>query len=310
MRRVILFFLIAALPLFSFCPSVAAETVTWLSVEADSDTETLDLGDLNIGNYSAFGDFLARLPRLKRVDMYGSFPKSEQIDALQERFPDVEFNFSIKIGKQVVRTDATAFSTLFREGDHATDYNHVSMIRYCRHLYALDIGHNPVGRLDFLYDLPELRVLIVAICNLRDITPVASLEHLEYLEIFHNQIEDISCLTGLRYLMDLNLVRNRISDLTPLTEIKSLRRLWINRCNHSDPSVPDPKTVMMLRGLLPRCEVNELSSSTAGGWRKHPHYDTIHRMFNLGEYEPFEDSDPENMPEPWRTEHLQQTSGK
>jgi hypothetical protein len=29
-------------------------------------------------------------------------------------------------------------------------------------------------------------------------------------------------------------------------------------------------------------------------------------MFGTKVYEPFEDSDPENMPEPWRSEHLKQ----
>ena len=297
MRRFILCFLAAALALLCLCPSAPAETVSWLTVTADADTEVLDLGDLRVRDYGALGDFLAQLPKLRRVDMYGSFPSSGEIDSLQARFPGVEFNFSIRITKYNVRTDATAFSTLFKGGDHTTDYEHISMLRYCRNLYALDVGHNPIGKLDFLYDMPQLRVLIVSICKVRDITPIASLEHLEYLEIFHNEIEDVSCLSGLKHLMDLNLVRNRVRDLAPLTEIKSLRRLWVHLCDYANPSLPDKKTVTMLRGLLPRCHVDTLSTSTAGGWREDPHYDTIHRMFRQGSYEPFEDSDPENLPE-------------
>ena len=301
MKRIFFCFLFAAL--FFVSTAVMAEAVSWQSVSADPGTETLDLGDLCVRDYQSFGDFLAQLPRLKRVDMYGSYPRSEEIERLQERFPDVEFNFSIKVGKRTVRTDATAFSTLYRGGDPKADYDQVAMLRYCRNLYALDIGHNPVGKLDFLYDMPQLRVLIVAICRISDITPVASLEHLEYLEIFHNDIRDISCLSGLKYLMDLNLVKNRIKDLTPLTEIKSLKRLWIHQYDLGNPSAPDQKTVTRLRGLLPHCHVDTLNTSTAGGWRESPHYNTLMRMFETRTYEPFEDSAPENMPEPWRTGH-------
>ena len=122
--------------------------------------------------------------------------------------------------------------------------------------FLLLIGHNPVKKLDFLYDLPELRVLIVAICDVTDITPIASLKHLEYLEIFHNRITDISCLTGLEYLMDLNLVKNKVKDLTPLTKMKSLKRLWIHLADVDDPGIPDEATLRALQEALPDCHID------------------------------------------------------
>ena len=36
----------------------------------------------------------------------------------------------------------------------------------------------------------------------------------------------------------------------------------------------------------------------------------IQRIFHSKVYEPFADSDPENMPEPWRTEALQKLERK
>ena len=56
-----------------------------------------------------------------------------------------------------------------------------------------------------LYDMPQLRVLIIAAGDAKDITPIGSLKHLEYLEIFNNAIEDISCLKDMPYLMDRTL---------------------------------------------------------------------------------------------------------
>jgi len=307
--------LLAGVLLFSAGTRASAETVTYQKITVDRDTEYVDLGNLRVTNYKEFYAFLEQLPNLKKVDMFGTIPNEKFFSEMHEKFPGVDFGVTLEFGSnrygpRRVRTDATAFSTLFSEGDPVYGYNKISMLRYCRNLYALDIGHNPVGNLDFLYDLPELRVLIVALCNLTDITPIASLEHLEYLEIFHNNITDVSCLSGLKYLMDLNLVRNRVRDLSPLAEIKSLKRLWIHWSDYKDPDAPDPEMVARLREALPSCHIDEVSTSTAGGWRKDPHYEVIYRMFRFKQYEPFEDSDPENLPEPWRTEALQAASAE
>lgn len=302
MKRIILGLLAAAMLICTVFSCACADTVTYNKFKVDSDITTLDLGKYRVGNYQKFFEFLEKLPNLKKVDMYGSYPGPENAAEMRRRFPDVEFGFSFVIGKKTVRTDTTAFSTLYYQGDPVYGYKTISMFRYCSSLYALDIGHNPVRNLDFLYDLPELRVLIVALCDLTDITPIASLEHLEYLEIFHNNITDISCLSGLKHLLDLNLVRNRVQDLTPLAEIKSLKRLWIHWSDYKDPNAPDPDVVAMLREALPDCHIDEVSTSTAGGWRDHSHYKTLKHMFFTKQYEPFEDSDPENMPDPWRGE--------
>ena len=288
----------------ALCFSAAEESVTyqgWRSVTVDRETEELDLGDLEIDDWEPFYTFLEQLPKLKKVEMYRSVPNLEVFETLHERFPGVEFGVSLRFGHVRMRTDDTAFSTLYIGGSKLHSYEEIARLRYCKNLYALDVGHQPVRKLDFLYDLPELRVLIVAICELTDITPIASLQHLEYLEIFHNDIEDISCLKDLPYLMDLNLVKNRVKDLTPLKEMKSLRRLWIHLYDQDQPEMPDEETLRQLREALPDCHIDAESTSTAGGWRRDPHYSVIDRMFRSRKYEPFADSKPENIPEPWRS---------
>ena len=131
-------------------------------------------------------------------------------------------------------------------------------------------------------------------------------QELEYLEIFHNRITDVSCLTGLDHLMDLDLVQNYVEDLSPLAEIKSLKRLWIYRNIKDDLESPDEATVKMLQAALPDCLIEARGTSRSKGWVQHPHQEVIQRIFHSKVYEPFADSDPENMPEPWRTEHLEQ----
>ena len=171
------------------------------------------------------------------------------------------------------------------------------MLTWCKNLYALDLGHNSFDDLSFLYDMPQLRVLIVAAGDAKDITPIGSLKHLEYLEIFHNNIEDISCLKEMPYLMDLNVVNNLIDDIGPVKELKSLKRLWIYNYSRRKQAEVDEKTLAELQKALPGCYIDGISTSTAGGWREHPHYDVIYRMFRTHVYEPFADSPAENIPE-------------
>jgi hypothetical protein len=173
----------------------------------------------------------------------------------------------------------------------------MSIVKYCKNLYALDLGHNEFDDLSFLYDMPQLRVLIIAAGDAKDITPIGSLKHLEYLEIFHNNIEDISCLKEMPYLMDLNVVNNLIDDIGPVKELKSLKRLWIYNYSRRKQAEVDEKTLAELQKALPGCYIDGISTSTAGGWREHPHYDVIYRMFRTHVYEPFADSPAENIPE-------------
>ena len=278
------------------CASAGAEPLTFGPVTVDSEAEYVDFGNLYIDQWGPFYDFLASLPNLKKVDLFGTQVRWDRIQQLHEKFPDVDFGLSMRLQDHVVRTDATAFSTLHTDRSEIHFVRDLSLVRYCKNLYALDLGHNKLSDLSFLYDLPELRVLIIAIDYVADITPLSSLKHLEYLEIFHNDITDISPLKDLPYLMDLNVVRNQIADITPVMSIKSLKRLWISRYNIKQPGWPDADTLAALHAALPDCEIDAVSTSTGGTWRTHPHYDVIYRMFRTGVYEPFADSPPENQP--------------
>ena len=299
MKKTFLLILVLLLALQGAALAEEKETLTFGSVTVEKDAEILDMGKRQVYDWDGFFALLDQMPNLKQVDMYGTVPNPKILAQLEERYPDVEFGMTLRYGRYRMRTDDTAFSTLYVgevDGNRKFSYDEIAMLRICKNLYALDIGHHPVKKLDFLYDLPELRVLIVAICDLTDITPIASLKHLEYLEIFHNRIEDISCLSDLPYLMDLNLVKNNVSDLTPLMNLKSLRRLWIFKCNQADLTYPDADTLARLQEALPDCHIDAESTSTAGGWRKDPHYTVISRMFQTRVYEPFEDSNPDNLP--------------
>ena len=243
--------------------------------------------------YKSVKPILEKYPNLQKVDMFSIPVNRYQIEELVKLYPEVEFGWTMKLGDDhLVRTDATAFSTLHFSGAKGHGTKELSLLRYCKNLKALDIGHNVVDDLAWLEELPDLRVLIIAINRVKDITPLASLKKLEYLEMFNNQITDLSPLKGLTRLMDLNIGFNRIEDFSPLYEMKWLQRLWVHKAenrNGKGNGISD-KIVEKLTKKLPGCQINYTSMPTLGGWREHPHYFVIKEMFAGSEYIPFTDS--------------------
>jgi len=279
----------------------AAETVSFKKFSAPADSETLDLGKTVVkGNeFEDFYAFLAQFPNLKKVDMFASTVREEQVDAMRARFPQVEFGWTMKVAGYTVRTDDTSFST--RHGNESTrrGWETYRLLLNCPNLKALDLGHNDIDDLSFLYELPQLKVLILADNKIKDLTPITCQKELEYIELFRNEIEDVTPLAELEHVLDLNLVFNYITDLSPLEGMHSLERLWVNHYNHYNVDVPmDEEMLARLRAALPQTLVDTTAKSPTGNyWRKHPRYDAIARMFrNGGQYEPFAKSGEAEKP--------------
>lgn len=289
MKRIL--FLLALLLCILLAGSAVAENITFQGqFTCDINAEYIDLGKVRVQDMNDFVKFLRRMPNLKKVDMFNTNMYSKDIDVLAAAFPDIEFGWTMRIGDHWVRTDATAFSTLHNNSSLQHTERNFANLKYCKNLLALDIGHNQVKDLSFLYDLPNLKVLILACqIDLRDITPVGSLKNLEYLELFKNDVHDISCLSNCTNLIDLNLCFNRIKDWTPLMGLSKLERLWLYNSNNWSKEIPvDKQVVYALREALPECKVDDISYSTLGGWREHDRYYVIYHMFKHGEYIPFD----------------------
>jgi len=277
---------------FSLASVATAEEET---VDPDPALVTyLDLGT-KYQKLSAVEKILDQYPNLEKVDMFGTPVNYKAVAELEERYPGVEFGWTLRIGDHEVRTDATAFSTLHLSGSATHGQKEISLFRYCKNLRALDFGHNGCNDLSFLSELTELRVLIVAINRVTDISPLANLTKLEYLEMFTNHVTDLSPLKGLTHLMDLNIAYNDIQDYSPLYEMPWLKRLWLFNSTNRNQKTPVPQEVIdTLLEKLPNTEIDYRHNPTAGTWREHPHFDVIHAMFRSEEgYVPFEDSWPE-----------------
>lgn len=259
-------------------------------------------------NYNMVKSILAKYPNLKKVDMFNVQLYRNQVEELASLYPEIEFGWTMKIGKDhTVRTDATAFSTMHFSNSQPHSTADIAVLRFCKNLKALDIGHNSVNDISWLTELPDLRFLIIAINKVTDITPLASLTKLEYLEMFNNNISDLTPLTGLTHLMDLNIGYNLITDYTPLYEMTWLKRLWLGKAYKKKNDIP-ADVIEMLKEKLPNTQLDWKSNPTMGGWRDHPHHDVIDEMFDYYHqdrmhYVPFSDSFPD-LPEDDEDEDL------
>ena len=272
-----------------------AETVTFKKLTVPVDSEDIDLGKIKVEKkeFEDFYDFLSLLPDLKHVDMFSTHITAPYIEELIRRFPQVTFGWTMEISvhKHLVRTDAVTFSTRHYDYDKRHTEEDFALLKYCPDLLALDIGHNEVHDLSFLYALPKLRVLILADDRIDcDITPVGSLHDLIYLELYKNRITDISPLVSLVNLHYLNLNFNLVEDLTPLKSLQKLDDLWMAYSTSSRiPEPVDPQVVKEITAALPNTVINsDARSYDGGGWLRIPDVQRVKRMFGERVYIPLD----------------------
>ncbi len=298
--------LIAALLLLVLlCPLAFAEgkTVTFQNkVTVDVDTEYVDLGKVKADSIASLIKFLQKLPNLKKVDMFSTPVYAKQIEQMTAALPQVEFGWTMCIdcnnprhrdrNKHLIRTDATVFSTLHNNQCTLHTSQDFEILKYCKDMLALDIGHNKVTTIDFVRNMPKLRVLIIGRNAVKDLSPLKNCPDLEYLEAFTNQIESVEPLLSCPHLMDLNIPNNCVKDPELFAQMTSLKRLWAFNYASSDmrkSQVPS-QIKSLVRKALPNTKINWTSAGT-NEWRNpHKHYAVISEMFNTGVYIPFEDS--------------------
>lgn len=283
-----------------------AETVTFQNaVTVDRNAEYVDLGETRAQSIDGLIGFLTQLPHLKKADMFATPVYKQDIERLTAALPQVEFGWTMCLNcynprhadRNVhrIRTDATAFSTLHNNQCTRHTSEDFEILKYCKNMLALDIGHNAVTDLSFISGMTKLRVLIIGRNGVTDLSPLKNCPDLEYLEAFTNRIESVEPLLSCPHLMDLNIPNNRIGDPELLAQMTSLKRLWaFNYCyaNEMDRDLVPARIKTMLKNALPNCRINWYSGGT-NEWREpHKHYYVIKEMFDTGVYIPFADSYP------------------
>ncbi len=232
---------------------------------AGPDTEELRyfrkrIGDKGIEVFRAAMPYLHSLKLLRLADC--EITDNDSMAALRADYPQVNVVWSIEVAGSSIMTDTTLIHTpLLRD-------KHVHLLQYFPDVLYFDIGHNRyLTSIDFLKYLPKLTVFIMALTQIKDITPLANCPDLEFLELFSTPIEDISVLSSLTKLEYLNIgTMQNLSDITPVFGLTNLKMVRI--CGSSFDHV-SRKKVEELKTALPDCFVSDGPGdpTTAGGWR-------------------------------------------
>ena len=265
-------------PAIAFHRTVLLNGTPW-----DSFAEELDFSHAQIDSYQAFSDAIGRFPKLKKLALHYCSLTNEEMDALRDRYPDAGVVWTVWFSHWSVAKDAVAFST--KQSGYTTNRmqtKDVQVLRYCRDLIALDLGHNDITDISWITELKNLQLLILSENRkITDITPIGSLKKLKYLELFLTHVEDISPIANLSELLDVNLIITHVSDITPLLSCKKLERIWIGE---SVAQRIGKEGIAALQNAFPNAEYDlESTGSTKKGWREHPRYYAYMEMFDTNQ---------------------------
>lgn len=205
-------------------------TIFYDGEEYDSSITELDISGKPVNSLDELRRAIKELPDLQKVIMCDCGMSNEDLAEFRDEMDPVKIVWRVRLGtKWSLRTDAVAFSVLIVHYDYPRmRTNDIQILKYCTDLRALDLGHQALTDISVLGDcLPELRLLILADNSITDISPIAKMTHLHYLELFVNRIRDLSPLRECKELVDVNISYNPISDIEPLLYSPMMERVWL-----------------------------------------------------------------------------------
>ena len=227
-----------------------------------TDAEELDLSNIPMENTRALEVILPCFHNLRKVIMCECGIPSEEMAALNNKYEDIRFVWSVELAGMMFRTDAVYF-TPNKWGISCDDEN-ICDLRYCEDMICVDIGHHiKVTNCEWVRYMPKLKYLIIAETGISDLTPLENHESLIYLELFLSKVKDYSILTTCKALEDLNLCYTQGAP-EPIGEMTWLKRLWWSGSWAGRTYLADK---------LPDTYAEYLSlSSTGRGWREGQNY--------------------------------------
>ena len=238
-----------------------------------SDAEEIDISGQQVTDVAQVEAMLPYFPNLKKVVMCDCGIDSETMDALNNRYEDIRFVWSVQLGDMSLRTDATYFMPV--KYDVQVNTEDLKDLRYCTDILCVDIGHMPVANCEWAAYMPNLKYLIIAETQITDITPLKDLKNLVYLEFFLTGVTDVSPLLGCTALEDLNMCFVPCIDYKPLLEMTWLKNLWwggwLMRTYEAE-----------FREALPNTRLcHDSASSTGGGWRELDNYFAMRDLLGM-----------------------------
>ena len=226
-----------------------------------TDAEEADISGWQVENLADLEAALPYYPKLQKVVMSDCGLDNETMDALNKRYENIRFIWTVSVGKVRVRTDTLFFAPV--KTDQRVYEGQMDNLKYCPDIIAVDVGHMALKTCDWVEYMPNLQYLIIADTGISDITPLATCKKLIFLEMFQTLCRDYSPLLECTALEDLNLCYT-FGSAEPVRKMTWLKRLWWDGIRYNDTDIGED---------LPNTEVNlDSGSSTGGGWREGDHY--------------------------------------
>ncbi|MBR0353393.1 MAG: hypothetical protein IJH53_09355 [Oscillospiraceae bacterium] len=244
--------------------------------------EEIDFSGIQISDTSDIETAIPLMKNLRKVVMCKCGINDEKMDALNKKYDDVRFVWTVFLGTPKrgnpgyeLRTDTTYFISSLQLGEeyaYRLFDDTAAPLKYCTDIVALDLGHNEITKCEFCRYMPNLRFFIAAGTNLNDISPLADCKELYFLEVMFSSVHDLSPLLECKQLRHLNICACPTAEsLDILAQMTWLERCYMaGRSNYdnskqyayvsSDEFLPD--TEKWLLGL----------EDFYGPWRTHPSY--------------------------------------
>ncbi len=246
-----------------------------------TDAQELDVSGWQMESPEEIEALLPCFFNLKRVVMCGCGLDDETMDALNRRYEDTRFVWTVRIKDVDIRTDARWFYPFKYYRDMVVGEEDLYPLRYCTDMEAIDIGHmTQVRTCDWAAFMPNLEYLILGETSITDLAPLSGLKKLKYLEMFTLEVTDYSPLLGCTGLEDLNLGLT-YGDPDVIAQMTWLKNLWW--CDANGYASPTRREAVerMCQTLTDTKIAIYIDHPTAGGWRQLPNYFAMRDLLEM-----------------------------
>lgn len=237
------------------------------------DTTELDVSGIPFDSAQQIEALLPCFPYLERVVMCRCGLDDETMDALNRKYENIRFVWSVKIKDVYIRTDTTYFYPFKCYRSMVVNDEDIYPLRYCTDIVAIDVGHmGQVTNCEWVRFMPNLQYLVIVETAITDISPLATCKKLVFLEIFTTAISDYTPLLECTALEDLNLGKtygdpNIIAQMTWLKHVwwSGVDGSWGNPASNAKAILTEalPNTVLRFQLETPNVE---------NGWRQLENY--------------------------------------
>ena len=219
--------------------------LTW-NYEFQGTVYPCDTTELTVTDLTGLEDAIRYLPEVNYIDLIESDATVEDLDRYDAIRPGIFYYWSFVQKdihwESVIRTDIQIYSTLHvtsaSEGFGLSDEDMYPMLKYCKRLKALDLGHNDLtdASIRLIGELTDLEVLILGDNpNLTDLSPLGNLKKLTFLEIFLNH--DVKDFSFLNQLTNLDMLEACYCDhLTSLDFLANMPNFRVGMFKYSGVS--------------------------------------------------------------------------